>query len=37
MSERDLKLQVVFSMIEKITAPLKRIIGESTASLAVAR
>ena len=32
MSERDLKLQVVFSMIEKITAPLKRIIGESTAS-----
>ena len=32
MSERDLKLQVVFSMIEKITAPLKRIISESTAS-----
>ncbi|MFZ6712017.1 phage tail tape measure protein [Undibacterium sp. TC9W] len=32
MSERDLKLQVVFNMIERITAPLKRIIGESTAS-----
>ncbi len=32
MSERDLKLQVIFSMIEKVTAPLKRIIGESSAS-----
>ncbi|MFZ6875389.1 phage tail protein [Undibacterium sp. Di27W] len=32
MSERDLKLQVVFNMIERVTAPLKRIIGESTAS-----
>lgn len=32
MSERDLKLQVIFSMMEKVTAPLKRITGESTAS-----
>jgi hypothetical protein len=31
MSERDLKLQVVFSMIEKITAPLKSIQKESGA------
>jgi len=31
MSERDLKLQVVFSMIEKITAPLRSIQKESGA------
>jgi hypothetical protein len=31
MSERDLKLQVVFSMMEKVTAPLKSIQRESSA------
>lgn len=31
MSERDLKLQVVFSMMEKVTAPLKSIQKESSA------
>ncbi|MFC0351836.1 phage tail tape measure protein [Undibacterium danionis] len=29
MSDRDLKLQVIFSMMEKVTAPLKKIIGTS--------
>lgn len=32
MSERDLKLQVVFNMIERVTAPLKHIMGQSSAS-----
>ncbi|MBI3727378.1 MAG: phage tail protein [Burkholderiales bacterium] len=32
MSERDLKLQVVFNMIERVTAPLKKIMGQSSAS-----
>lgn len=32
MSERDLKLQVVFNMIERVTAPLKAIQRDSSAS-----
>ncbi|MFZ6772296.1 hypothetical protein ACO0LB_06215 [Undibacterium sp. SXout7W] len=32
MSERDLKLQVIFNMIERVTAPLKHIMGQSNAS-----
>ena len=31
MSDRDLRMQVVFAAIDKITAPMKKIIGESTA------
>ncbi|MBV8635660.1 MAG: phage tail protein, partial [Burkholderiaceae bacterium] len=30
MAERDLKLQVIFSMVERVTAPLKKIIGDSS-------
>lgn len=32
MSSNELKLQVIFSMLEKVTAPLKKIIGESSNS-----
>ncbi|MFZ6640782.1 phage tail tape measure protein [Undibacterium sp. TC4M20W] len=32
MSARDLKLQVIFNMIERVTAPLKRIVSQSSAS-----
>ncbi|MBC3911392.1 hypothetical protein [Undibacterium umbellatum] len=32
MSARDLKLQVIFNMIERVTAPLKRIMAQSSAS-----
>ena len=32
MSERDLKLKVLFSMVEKLTAPLKRIQAGTKAS-----
>lgn len=32
MSARDLKLQVIFNMIERVTAPLKRIVAQSSES-----
>lgn len=32
MSDRELKLQVVWSMLDKVTGPLKKIMGESSAT-----